>query len=110
MLSINLKDKITKCICNGWWTYKNKIIDQLYDLTQIQIELGEVPKNAHDVDKAATRRIATMQWSQGKVDDMNPEQIMRFQELLKAPFRTELLDEIGFTDAEKHFGMTINNF
>ena len=82
---------------------KNEIMNQLYDLTQIQIELGEVPKNAHDIDEAATKRIATMQWSQGKVDDMNPEQIMRFQELLKAPFRTELLDEIGFTDAEKTF-------
>ena len=30
---------------------KNEIINQLYDLTQIQIELGEVPKNAHDINE-----------------------------------------------------------
>ena len=82
---------------------KNQIYSQLKELTQLQIDSGQLPKNALVADDFAMRRISTMQWASSTIDDMNKDQIASFQELLKAPHRVEKLDELGFNEEQKKF-------
>ena len=82
---------------------KNQIMLQLQQLTKLQIDSGQLPKNALDADNFAMRRISTMQWASSKIDEMNKDQIASFQELLKAPHRVEKLDELGFNEEQKKY-------
>ena len=82
---------------------KNQIYSQLKQLTQLQIDSGQLPKNALDADDFAMRRISTMQWVSSTIDDMNKDEIASFQELLKAPHLVEKLNELGFNEEQKKY-------